>query len=220
VYLSEALHEGRGVNIKHFGAISFEPSDTSSSLSLRPRFIPSKELESMIVARKSQLDVTVEGSIYQQGLRMSYLNPAPIAAGCYFQTDFVRSAIDTIFRAINDLVFRGYNIRIVVPSLLELRVVGRKLSCTFDATFRIHSQEIASSWPRKSINSAISVFDIPKLVPNGDEIISPVHLFKSRKPETKLNKLQKPDASSLKNIKERIKGLDDSSRDLFNIVHT
>ena len=174
----------------------------------------------MIVARKSQLDITVEGSIYQQGLRMSYLNPAPIAAGCYFQTDFVRSAIDTMFRAINDLIFRGYNVRIVIPSLLELRVTGRKLFCTFDPEFRTHSQKIASSWPKKSINGAISVFDIPKLVPDGEKIISPVHLFKSKKGESNLKKLQTPDASSLKNMKERIKGLDHSSRDLFNIVPT
>ena len=163
----------------------------------------------MISARKSQIDITVEGSIYQQGLRLSYLNPTPIAAACYFSADFVRLVIDTLFRAINDLIFRGYNMRIVIPSLLELRVTNRKLVCSFEASFVSHSHTIASSWPKKSINGPISVFDIPKTVPDGESIVSPVHLFKIKKPESKLKQLEKPDASSLKNMKQRIKILDD-----------
>ncbi len=221
VYLNESLRDGRGINVKGFGALGFEAAvNGNSAVSLRPCFIPSKELQSMILPRKSQLDVTVEGSIYQQGIRMSYLNPAPIAAGCYFSTDFVRRAVDVIFRAIHDLIFRGYNLHISIPSLVDIRITNKKLSCVFDSGFMKQSQTIACAWPVKSVNNAISVFDIPKTSPVGETVVSPVHIYKTRIPQSKLPQLQKPDASSLKDMKQRIKNLDDSSKDLFNLVPT
>ncbi len=174
----------------------------------------------MIQPRKAQLEKTVEGSIYQQSIRMSYLNPAPIAAGCYFSTDFVRRAVEVIFRAIHDLIFRGYNLHISIPSLVAIRVTNKKLTCVFDQGFVKHSESIACAWPVKSVNNAISVFDLPKATADGDTVISPVHVFKTRTSQSKLPELQKPDVSSLKDMKQRIKILDDSSRDLFNLVPT
>ena len=221
VYVAEALHSGKGINIKGFGALTFEAITTeTNSISFRPCFIPSQALENMILPRKSQLNVGVEGSIYQQGIRMTYLNPAPIAAGCYFSTDFVRPTIDIIFRAISDLIYRNYNLRIRIPNLVDISVTSRKLSCVFDKSIIDEGLKISSTWPLKSINNAVGVFEVPKIARDeNDNLISPIHAFKARKQrDTKLTRLQKPDASSLKNIKERIKGLEDSSRDLFNLV--
>jgi hypothetical protein len=213
------MESGRGVNIPHFGALTFEPSNQAAGMNLRPCFIPNQELAALIKDRKTQLDVTVEGSIYQQGIRMSYLNPVPIAAACYLPTDFVKSSIDLIFKAINDLIFRDYSLVLDFSSLLTIRVIERKLSVVFHDDVKRSSSNIAKSWPLKSINNSISAnVQFGGQKKGTCQIISPVRALIAHRTTSRLSDLQKPDVSSLHDIKAKIQKLNESSRDLSNIA--
>ena len=43
-------------------------------------------------------------SIFQQGFKMIYANPVPVASACQMGVDVVRGALDIIFKAIEDLI--------------------------------------------------------------------------------------------------------------------
>ncbi len=213
------MESGRGINVTRFGALTFEPSTIGSGMSLRPCFIPSPELTALIKDRKTQLNVTIEGSIYQQGIRMSYLNPVPIAAACYLSAELVKHSIDMIFKAINDLIFRDYSLILEIPSLVTIRIIERKLTATFHDDLKNTTQSIAKSWPLKSVNSSISTtIKLGGQKPGTCQIISPVRALINHRSHSRLSTLQKPDASSLHDMKTKIQRLNESSRDLSNIA--
>merc|ERR1711862_195321 len=66
----------------------------------------------------------------QQNKKTVYLNPAPLAAGTYFQVDLVRSALQAIFQAIVDLVERDYDINLNMVCL-RLKVMSRNVNIKF-----------------------------------------------------------------------------------------
>jgi len=219
IYLKEALQSGRGVNIPHFGALTFEPTPQVSNLELRPCFIPNPELALLIKDRKEQLNVSVEGSIYQQGIRMSYFNSVPIASACFLPAQYVKHAIGLVFRAINDLIFRDYSLIITFSSLLTIRIINRKLTTTFHSDLKTSTTNIAKCWPLKSVNNSLpATLHLGGQKQGTCEIVSPVRALIDYKPETKLSKLQTPDASSLHDMKTRIRKLNESSKDLSNIA--
>lgn len=56
---------------------------------------------------KNKEEITPAGSqksIFQKGFKMIYANPVPIASACQMGTDVVRDTLDTIFKAIEDLI--------------------------------------------------------------------------------------------------------------------
>ena len=225
IHLAEALEQGRGVNIKYFGSFTFESKVGSTgnlhnerlfSVKLRPCFIIAPELSTHIHQVKDELSHHIEGSIYQQGIRMSYLNPVPIASGCYLSSDFVRTTIDIIFKAIQDLSFRAYNLNIEFVQLVTVSIINKKLKYKFATDLFAHTKQIEQSWPLKSINGPTNAIrQLSKTVPS----ISPVHALIHAKTSTRLSVLQRPDSSKLRDIKAKIRQLSESSRDLSNIAH-
>ena len=43
-------------------------------------------------------------SIFQQGFKMMYANPVPVASACQMGVDVVRSTLDIIYKAIEELI--------------------------------------------------------------------------------------------------------------------
>lgn len=220
--LRDSLEEGRGVHVKHFGAFAFEGlvstvesgnNSKGSTVKLKPRFIPAPEFAAHLKKNQSVMEHLVDGSIYQQGLRMSYLNPVPIAKGAYFGPDFVASAIDVIFRAICDLLMRGYNLRLEFEGACTVSVVDRAIKISFAESLKPSIASIEKSYPLKSINASLSALT-PSSTPDN---ISRVHTLIHTKRESRLSTLQRPNSSMLKDIKQRIERLNDSSKDLCNI---
>jgi nucleoid DNA-binding protein len=225
IHINDSMSEGRGIQIKNFGAFTFEPRISTngnsknrklSAAHLRPCFVIAPSLESHLKSSsiKDEFDHHIEGSIYQQGVRMSYLNPVPIASGCYYSSDFVRCAVDTFFKAINDLVMRGFNVVVDFEKLASISLMNRTLKVTFNKSLHERVEPIEKSYPLKSINAPLSALSV---VPTKNNI-SHVHAIVHAKPKgSRLSSLQRPDSSMLKDIKSRIDKLDESSRDLCNI---
>ena len=204
--------------MKRFGTFTLEPlvssegnarNKNAASVSLRPCFIPSEALAKHLgrTVLKNQLDVHVEGSIYQQGVRVSYLNPVPIAKGCYYNSDFVQGAMDAIFKGIEDLAFRGYNMEIDLEEFCVITVNNRSLKFRFSPSLAGKIQEIEKAYPLKSVNGAMSAAQT-----------SNVHaIVHAKRKCSKLDTLQRPNSSMLKDIKQRIDRLTESSKDMSNI---
>lgn len=213
--------------MKRFGTFTFEPVVATSGnarningprIHLRPCFIPSKELQSSLAltSHKDELEHHVEGSIYQQGVRISFLNPVPVANGIFYKADFVRAAIDTLFEGITDLVHRGYNINLEFEGISKITVIERVLKATFSSSLAPHVRAIEQQYPLKSINASLSALTPSEVEGN----ISRVHALRKSRKESGLQKLERPDSSMLKDIKQRIERLSDSSKDLCNVhVH-
>lgn len=219
------MEEGRGVNIKHFGSFTFEPvvandgnvrNPRAPSIKLRPCFIISPEMEKHLRPgeSKDQLDVHVEGSIYQQGVRMSYLNPVPIAAACYYKAEFVRTTIDTIFRALADLAIRGFNLDIEFRGLCSLCLVHRKLTVKFSISLSDKLTVIEQSYPLRSVNRSVPAIGPKREEGNISHVHAAVH---AKKRDSRLSSLQRPNSTMLKDIKDRIEKLSESSKDLVSI---
>lgn len=226
MFLRESMESGRSVHVKGFGTFAFEPTvlkrskttPASTVLSLRPCFIASRELEQNVRRGKKELVHQVNGSVYQQAVRMTYLNPVPIAHGCYLKVDFVKSGIEVIFRAISDLVMRNYNLNLVIDHLVTIRVIDRKLSWSFAGGISNKSQAIAASWPLKSVNSALGPHGTQKGFLNNLSPVQSIIRSQSLSSRSELTHLQNPDRSKLKDMKTKITNLCESSRDLFTIA--
>ena len=216
--------EGRGINIKNFGTFTFEPCINNSGnvknpnlpkAQLRPCFIESPEIRKHlhISSIKDQLSHHVQGSIYQQGVRVSYLNPLPIAKGAYYDPEFVREGLETIFRAISDLVFRGFNLNIEFEDLCVVKILNKRIKVHFSPQLATKISAIESLYPLKSINGSRSA-----LAPDTHgENISRVHALRNCKNESGLSKLERPNSAMLSDIKQRIQRLSESSKDLCNV---
>jgi hypothetical protein len=208
------------MHVKHFGAFTFEPrldSGRSRALHLRPCFVPSEDLEKYIRHRKSELPHKVNGSVYQQGVRMSYVNPVPVAHGCCLKVDFVRASIGVIFKAIMDLAMRRYNLRIAIDGVVTLSIIDRKLTYSFSPSILATSDALGRTWPLKSVTGPIGVFETQKGFWSDQ---SPVQTMIHSAPlssRSDLGKLQIPDKTKFEDMKTKIDNLSKSSRDLYSI---
>lgn len=184
-------------------------------MKLRPCFIEGPELRKSLNTSSlvQQLENRVDGSIYQQGIRISYLNPVPIAQGTFFNSDFVRQSVGIIFRAIADLIARGNDLVIDFENLAVIRTVDKTLRVSFSRNLASKVKEIEESYPRRSVNASLSAVTPMKIGHN----ISAVNAIRNCKKETLLSTLERPNSSMLSNIKQRIERLSESSKDLCNV---
>merc|ERR1740117_754031 len=112
-YVQEVLEAGKSVNIKNLGAFTYEPIVAAGgnqknvrghSLRLRPCFIASDALKETLHRYPGKEEVApLPGSVFQQGVKMTYLNMIPIAAGTYFKAPVVEASLKALFRGVLDL---------------------------------------------------------------------------------------------------------------------
>jgi len=160
-YISEKLEAGKSVNIPKFGAFTFEPivsqggnmlNPRGNCLGLRPCFICSPELKETLYKFPGKEEVTPNpGSIYQQGMKMQYPNPTPIAAGTYYRPAVVDACIKTIFLGILDLSLRGYSMELDFPNFAKVRIMDRNLKVFFSRNFSGTVQHNVAAWPSRSM---------------------------------------------------------------------
>lgn len=129
-YLDTNLRQGKGVFVKNLGTFTFDiktdlpnvASPRGRSISpgrsinaeraarkkihhLRPCFIVDPKIQQHLIRYKGKEEVTNSGnSVFSKGYRMIYANPVPIAFACQMRKDVVRDTLETIFRAIVDLI--------------------------------------------------------------------------------------------------------------------
>jgi hypothetical protein len=135
-YIRETLTSGKSVNIRGFGAFSFEimsgfvqPAmfttvDFRKTLDqqrterkhvhkFRPCFVVDSQLKYLLSRYPGKEEISTtksQNSVYQKGFGMIFCNPTPIAAACYLGREVVASAIQAFVVAVTDLTRLGYNL--------------------------------------------------------------------------------------------------------------
>ena len=135
-YLKEKVTNYKGVNLKGFGAFTYECKQTLPKLGInleeakyknfdqlllekksrhimRPCFIIDTRFLPVLTRFKNKEEVTKpasQSSVYQKGINMTYCNPGPIAIGCYLKQNVVEDGLKAIFNALYDLISIGRNI--------------------------------------------------------------------------------------------------------------
>jgi nucleoid DNA-binding protein len=159
-YIKENLSSGKSVNLKGFGAFSFEidsshvqPAmfstiDFKKQLDdqraerkhvhkIRPCFAADSKLKNQLsrFANKEELSAPKsQNSIYQQGFGMVFCNPAPIATAAYLGKEAVDSAIKAFIEAVSNLTQLGYNLDIDF-GFCKVKIVNRNLSYNYKQDF-------------------------------------------------------------------------------------
>ncbi|KAF4657885.1 hypothetical protein FOL47_008248, partial [Perkinsus chesapeaki] len=161
-YIQEILEAGRGVRIDHFGAFTFEPivapygnpkNFRSSALRLRPCFVPDEKFKTTLrrYAGKEETP-TRQGSIYQQGINVMYLNKVPIAAGLFLKTPVVADGVKALFKAVQDLSSRDYNLDLDFK-FCRIQVLDGDLKAKFSPGLVLEAQKGAQNWPTREASS-------------------------------------------------------------------
>lgn len=135
---------------------------------LRPCFVVDPVLKKHLYRYKGKEEISPAGSqksIYMQGFKTVYANPVPVASACQMGVDVVRSTLDIMYKAIEDLInihdkdiqiqfgfcvvqMRGKNLKCVFADYLSKTVSGPQ----FEGTMKRMSSPVSSMW-RTNTNS-------------------------------------------------------------------
>jgi nucleoid DNA-binding protein len=159
-YMKENLISGKSVNLRGFGAFSFEIAsglvepaifttvDFKKDLDqqraerkhvhkIRPCFVVDAKLKYYLARYPGKEEITStksQHSIYQQGFGMIFCNPGPIAAGSYLAKEVVSSAIQAFIAAVWDLTQLGHDLAIDF-GFCTVKVNDKNLSYTYKQDF-------------------------------------------------------------------------------------
>jgi len=146
----------KGVNVKNFGAFTFEVAtnlpkigidykeaktktfgelilEKKSTHNLRPCFVVSERYKKVLTRFKDKEELIKpksQSSIFQKGFQMIYCNPIPIAAACYMQKNVIVDGLNSIFSAIYDLIDIGKNV-MLKTGFCNISFIDKNLTYTF-----------------------------------------------------------------------------------------
>jgi nucleoid DNA-binding protein len=159
-YIKENLSSGKSVNLKGFGAFSFEVDSTHVQPAMfstidfkkqldeqraerkhvhkiRPCFVADSKLKYFLsrFANKEEISAPKsQNSIYQQGFGMVFCNPGPIAAASYLGKETVAAAIQAFIEAVGNLTQLGYSLDIDF-GFCKVKINNRNLSYNYKQDF-------------------------------------------------------------------------------------
>jgi nucleoid DNA-binding protein len=177
-YIKENLSSGKSVNLKGFGAFSFEidsshvqPAmfstiDFKKQLDdqraerkhvhkIRPCFAADSKLKNQLsrFSNKEELSAPKsQNSIYQQGFGMVFCNAAPIATAAYLGKEVVDSAIKAFVEAVSNLTQLGYTLDINF-GFCKVKIVNRNLTYSY-------TQDFSSTLNQTSFESKIKKAEV------------------------------------------------------------
>ena len=154
-YIQENMQAGRSVNVKNFGCFTYNvqtelPKIADRAISpkmdiftkrlersnihhLKPVFVIDPKIQYHLVRfnGKEQISPAIsQHSIYQKGFRTIYANPVPVAGGACMGKDVTVDTLETLFRAIVDLIKYDKSIDLSF-GFANIRMINRKLSFVF-----------------------------------------------------------------------------------------
>ena len=154
-YIQENLAAGRSVNVKNFGCFTFnvqtelpkiadraispkmdiftKRAERSNIHHLKPVFCVDPKIQYHLTRYPGKEEISPafsQHSIYQKGYRTIYANPVPVANGACMGADVTKDALNTMFRAIVDLIKYDKNIDLAM-GFCNVRMVGKTLSVVF-----------------------------------------------------------------------------------------
>lgn len=157
-YVKEKLYSYTGVNVKGFGAFTFEVNcelpkigidfnragkmksfgelilEKKTTHKMRPCFVVDPKYKRNLTRfsdKEELIKPKSQASVYQKGFQMTYCNPIPIAAACYFPKNVVNDTLSTIFCAILDLINIGKNV-VVKTGFCNICFYDKNLTYTFN----------------------------------------------------------------------------------------
>ena len=155
-YIKEQFCQYKGVNIRGFGAFTYEVHQTLPRLGIdfnqakrktfdelllekksrhimRPCFVIDPKFLPILTRFNNKEELTKpksQSSIYQKGINMTYCNPIPIAAGCCLEPKVVEDGLKAIFDAVYNLISIGQNV-FLKTGFCNINFVQRNLSYSF-----------------------------------------------------------------------------------------
>jgi len=159
-YIKENLASGKSVNLKGFGAFSFEIDSSNvepaifSTIDfkkqldeqraerkhvhkLRPCFVVDSKLKYLLSRFPNKEEITVpksQNTVYQQGFGMIFCNAGPIAAASYLGKEVVTSAIQAFIEAVANLTQLGHSLDINF-GFCRVKIVNRNLTYSYVKNF-------------------------------------------------------------------------------------
>jgi nucleoid DNA-binding protein len=157
-YIQENITSGKGVNVRGFGAFTFEvfsskvkPAqqvafDLTKELNdqreerkhvhqIRPCFVPDIRLKNVLdrYPGKEELQAPAsQHSIYQKGFAMIFCNAGPIGQACFLSKEVVTSAHEAFFRAIVDLAQLNHSLNLAF-GFCSITITRKDLKYTYKA---------------------------------------------------------------------------------------
>lgn len=121
-------------------------------------FVVDKELQYHLIRYNGKEEISPaksQNSIFQQGFRMIYANPVPIAAATQMGKDVVADTLNTIFLAIKDLIKKDYNISLQF-GFANVQFANRNLKTYFASHMSRELSEKEFENRMKRMNSPVS----------------------------------------------------------------
>lgn len=169
-YVKEQFCKYKGINIRGFGAFTYECKQTlpkpgintaetsikpfsqlllekKSQHIMRPCFIIDPNFAKILIRFSGKEEVTKpksQSSIYQKGINMTYCNPYPIAAACCMDPGVVQDGMNAIFKAIYDLVSIGQNV-LLKTGFCNIKFFNKNLTYSFSPEIIEMCKDLKSS---------------------------------------------------------------------------
>lgn len=169
-YLKENVSNYKGVYVRNFGTFTFEVQTTLPRLGidvgqakykpfqqlllekktrhiLRPCFVIDPKFKPILPRFLDKEELTKpksQSSIYQKGFQMVFCNPTPIAAGCFMNKKTVEDAINSITRAVYDLVSLGKNV-ILKTGFCNIYFLDKNLTYSFSGEIGTMVKDLKTS---------------------------------------------------------------------------
>ena len=169
-YIKEQFCKYKGINIRGFGAFTYEVKQTLPRLGIDFNQAKTKTFEELLLEKKSRhimrpcfvidprfLPILTrfnnkeeltkpksQSSIYQKGINMTYCNPIPIAAGCCLDPRVVEDGLKAIFNAVYNLISIGQNV-FLKTGFCNINFVNRDLSYSFSPEILNMVKDLPSS---------------------------------------------------------------------------
>jgi len=180
-YIKENLASGKSVNLKGFGAFSFEIDSSNvepaifSTIDfkkqldeqraerkhvhkLRPCFVVDSKLRYLLSRFPNKEEITVpksQNTVYQQGFGMIFCNPGPIAAASYLGKEVVTSAINAFIEAVANLTQLGHSLDIDF-GFCRVKIVNRNLTYSYGKNFSqgLNQTSFESKLKKSEVNTS------------------------------------------------------------------
>jgi len=180
-YIKENLASGKSVNLKGFGAFSFEIDSSNvepaifSTIDfkkqldeqraerkhvhkLRPCFVVDSKLRYLLSRFPNKEEITVpksQNTVYQQGFGMIFCNPGPIAAASYLGKEVVTSAIQAFIEAVANLTQLGHSLDINF-GFCSVKIVNRNLTYSYVKNFShgLNQTSFESKLKKSEVNTS------------------------------------------------------------------
>lgn len=165
--LEELLRAGQSVTVPTLGIFTFECTPAGrrgNEWDRKPVFVPSPELLECCTRYHDKEQVRVDNNSVTLGgsvpAKITCMNEITVAQGAYLHVGVVKSGLSHTFKAVVDLIARGYDLELEFGSFLKLQFFDKKIAYKF-MNFAVVEKEnafVSDTWRKSQRSQAMSTF--------------------------------------------------------------